>query len=572
MPGTQGTILLGGYAAKQCPVRTQFDFGPDPAQWIPAPEDQARLDAGVAFEAEVFTDLLGRHPAAVLVDPRADRDAAIAATVAAMDDGAPLILGGWLPDDVGGARKGRPDILIAAEGGYLPADVKHHRNLESKPKKAAVVAALDTPAHWQRAAGWSAATLYRLSDGLQLAHYTRMLQAAGRHPGAHLQWGAVLGTNRLATGADLEWVFTWHDLTEPLGFTFSRSRGKARRSLLERYDHEHRFRVLVAEAARRAAAGVGRLIVEPVGQPECRTCPYQQTCADQMGPDEPSTALTVGGLDVREWVALRRMGITTINDLAALDATDPVFLDTYHREVSHRGRDHARSRLAGAAARAAMIRDGIAIRRTGSTPVPSADLEIDCDIEWSSEGLVYLWGARVRACGDESSAVFVPFADWTVRDAAAERALAERFADWVRGLRDLAAMAGRRVRVYHWSPAEASRLHRILGGGAEDLLDPDTGVFTDLEQVFNANFLSVHGSSIKVVAPVFGFNWSAPDAGGALSQSHLELVRSGGDDAQRSRDWLLAYNADDTAALAAIRDAMNSRRRIFRTQPVKAAS
>ncbi len=254
--------------------------------------------------------------------------------------------------------------------------------------------------------GWSAATAYRVADGLQLSHYTRMLQACGRHPGPHRQWGAVLGTNRVATGADREWALTWHDLTEPLGFTHSRSRGKARRSLLERYDHEHHFRVLIADAALRAASDRGTLIVEPVGQAECRTCPYQQTCADQMAPQEPSTALSVGGLDVREWITLRRMGITTIDELAGLDTTDPEFFDTYHREVSHRGSDHARTRLDGAAQRAAMIRHGTAVLRTGANPVPAADLEIDCDIEWSAEGLVYLWGARVRIAGDESSAVF----------------------------------------------------------------------------------------------------------------------------------------------------------------------
>lgn len=556
---SEGAILLGGYAAKQCPVRTQLDFGPTPAVWVPAPEDQARLDAGIAFEAEVFAELRARHPGAVLVDPDADRQEAICATVAAMDAGAPMILGGWLPDDVGGARKGRPDVLVGVSGGYLPADVKHHRTLESKAKKSACIATLDDPAAWQQVGGWSAATGYRVSDGLQLAHYAAMLRACGRHPGPHLQWGAVLGTSRIATGAEMEWVFTWHDLTEPLGFTFSRSRGKARRSLMERYDHEHGFRVKVAAAARQAAAGPGRrLLVEPVGQPECRTCPYQQTCVDQMGPDEPSVALTVGGLDVREWVALRRLGVTTIAELADLDLTDAAVFDTYHREVSHRGRDHVRSRLAGAITRAGMIRDGIPLLRTATTPIPAGDLEIDCDIEWSADGLVYLWGARVRLAGNETTATFVPFVDWAVHDAPGERALAERFADWVRGLRDTAALAGRSVRLYHWSPAESSRLRRILGAAADDLLDPDTGVFCDLEQVFNTNFLSVHGSSIKVVAPIFGFTWRAQDAGGALSQTYLEAVRAGQDQASQARRWLLEYNADDTAALASIRDGMTS--------------
>ena len=83
-------------------------------------------------------------------------------------------------------------------------------------------------------------------------------------------------------------------------------------------------------------------------------------------------------------------------------------------------------------------------------------------------------------------------------------------------------------------------------------------MFCDLEQVFTTNFLSVHGSSIKVVAPIFGFTWRAQDAGGALSQTYLEAVRTGQDQASQARRWLLEYNADDTAALASIRDGMTN--------------
>ena len=57
--GTQEPVLLGGYAAKQCPVRVQNDFLPlvPTLKWVPSPEDQARLDAGIAFERNVFEDL-----------------------------------------------------------------------------------------------------------------------------------------------------------------------------------------------------------------------------------------------------------------------------------------------------------------------------------------------------------------------------------------------------------------------------------------------------------------------------------------------------------------------------------
>jgi hypothetical protein len=64
-------IMLGGYAAKRCPVRTHNDFAPlvPVPELEPSAELQADFDGGIAFEAEVFTELLGIHRAAVLIDP-----------------------------------------------------------------------------------------------------------------------------------------------------------------------------------------------------------------------------------------------------------------------------------------------------------------------------------------------------------------------------------------------------------------------------------------------------------------------------------------------------------------------
>ena len=129
-------VLLGGYAAKRCPVRVHNDVSPavPTLEWVPSPEDQARLDAGKGFEATVFAQLTALHPDCVLVDPDLLRDDAIAATVAAMDAGVGLILGGWLPEDPAGGRKGRPDLLIRVAGGYLPGDVKNHKTV-SPPRR-----------------------------------------------------------------------------------------------------------------------------------------------------------------------------------------------------------------------------------------------------------------------------------------------------------------------------------------------------------------------------------------------------------------------------------------------------
>ncbi len=560
-------VLLGGYAAKQCAVRSQNDHLPIARKWVPSPEDQARLDAGIAFEAEVFAQLAALHPSAVYLDSQMGREEAIEATMAAMRAGAPMILGGWLPDDPAGGRKGRPDILVAVDGGYLPADVKHHRSAEPKARKSAVVAPLSDPADWRPVSGWSSATLYRYSDGLQLSHYGRQLLACGQHPGEHRMWGAILGTTDIAVtaGGQPEPVLVWHDLNEPLGYTFSRSSdtGKRRRSLLERYDHEHRFRVLVAQTARRATrtGDMTTLLVEPVGQGECAKCPYSQVCAEQMGPDDPSAAITTGGLDTREWLTLRRLGITTTADLAEVDTSDPEFFTAYHREVAHRGRDHAKTRLDGAVQRAQMIRAGVLITRTAADHIaPVADIEIDLDIEWDQQGRTYLWGVRTRRGGDDTTASYRAFTDWRATlDEQAERELAGRCADWLRHQQATAQAAGQSLRVFHWSSPEPARLRKILGAAAtEDLLNPDTGIFEDLEESFKQGYLSLHGTSIKKVAPVFGFTWSAEDAGGAISQTYLSAVRAGVESADQARQWLLDYNLDDCAAMAAIRDGMNS--------------
>jgi hypothetical protein len=111
-------ILLGGYAAKQCPVRVQNDYSPlVPTQrWVPSPEDQARLDAGITFERTVFGKLIALHPTAVVVEPQLRKADMIAATVHAMESGAPLVLGGSLPDDVAGGRTGRPGCAGQSRG------------------------------------------------------------------------------------------------------------------------------------------------------------------------------------------------------------------------------------------------------------------------------------------------------------------------------------------------------------------------------------------------------------------------------------------------------------------------
>ena len=556
MTGPQQPILLGGYAAKQCPMRTHNDFAPvvpDP-EWVTPAELQALFDAGQQYEAEVFAELIRIHPdSAELIDPGLRKEAAIAKTLAAMASGVPLVLGGWLPDDTTGGRKGRPDILVKVGGGYLPADVKHHKTLDTAKTVSKPVSSLVRPDIWWEVPGCTA-TSHHYEDGLQLAHYTRMLQACGFHPGPDRLFGAIIGTSTLAvSGPDHELVFVWHDLSKPTRHTFSRSRGKAKRSVLERYDHEHDFRVKVATTAAQitGSAEDPEPLVVPIGQQECGECPYELWCAELMGPEDASAAITRDRLDLREWQTLRQMGIGTTGALADLEPEDPAFFDDYHREVTHHSRTQALKRLQAAIRQAQMIRDGVDFRPIPGTvvEVPSADIEIDFDIEWDTANRIYQWGLRIRDGQDDATARYEPVVSFEPLDDAAELALAERVAARIGELRAEADAAGRSVAVYHWSSPEVSMTRKF--DCVTTALD---GVTVDLLAWFKRTFHVRGEASIKAVAQFFGFSWAVDDPGGLLSMTKIDTARGDGTDAVEARQWCLDYNESDVAAQAVIRD------------------
>ncbi|WP_071288800.1 ribonuclease H-like domain-containing protein [Mycolicibacterium llatzerense] len=539
-------VLLSGYAAKQCAYRVHNDWSPSVEKlvWRPSQEAQARLDAGIAFEAEVFAQLRADNPDAAVIDQDLKKSAAIAATVAAMAAHAPLILGGWLPDDEIGGRTGRPDILVhAGRGRYLPADVKGHLTVADSPNLSVEISTFAEPGQRVTVSGLKPRADRRSTGGLQLAHYTRMLQAIDRHPGELV--GAIVGTSVVA-GHDHA-VFLWHNLAEPTEVTYSRSDGKKARSLLERYDHEHAFRVTIARHAQTQPLP----LIRPIAQEECATCPYEDHCAALLSDrDDASAAITTGRLDIREWNALRGLGITTTTELAALDTGDDEFISTYLAEVNHRTK--TLPRLNDAVRRAQMVRDGVALLRHTERPVPVADIEVDFDMESDVNGRVYMWGARVRRGSEESTAVYHPeFTVWEPIDEDGERELADRFVSWMRGICDQGRIAGLNVRFFHWAPVERTKLRSILGADRFADLQP---LITDLRPVFMAQFFSLHGNGLKAVANAFGFSWSVDDPGGAVSQVHLQAVHNTGD--ETAKRWLLNYNRDDCAATAAVRDGM----------------
>ena len=471
----------------------------------------------------------------------------IAQTVAAMNRGVPVIAGGRLPDVNG--RSGAPDALVRCFHGYLPVEIKGHKTLTSprpgKSKSGVAVSTLADPVDWRDIAGFKADADKRRRDGMQLAHYTRMLQELGHHAGAgdpELLVGGVVGTTDLGELLGDPLGIVWHRLADPLDATGS---------MLNRYDDEFGFRLQVAAAARR-----GDELVRPLRIGECNECPWLEHCAQVAGPDDASFALLTGHLNDREWrhlYATAGDGHTlSVAQLAAVDV-DGCAADFRAQSIGTRD---PRARLASAVRRASMTLSGTDFEPVGGKwpVIPSADVEVDFDIEWDLDNRIYQWGLRIREAQDDSTARYEPIVSFDLLDERTEEALADVFARRLNALKEVARQEGKSLRAFHWHHVEVSLTRKFEAAAAA--LD---GVTCDLYTWFNANFFARQSSSIKNVAPLFGFHWAVDDAGGRLSQLKIAQARGNGPDAEEARDWCLRYNESDVAAQAAIRDGLRAR-------------
>ena len=249
-------ILLNARGASTCARAThnRFDRTIDAEPWVVPETLQARFDAGITFEAETVVLIKSRAGNRVLDLNDLDGEPRnhVTATVKALTDGVPVIVGGRLPEDLAGGRVGKPDLLILAGAtsdgrpGYVPGDIKAHRAAtKGKGPLAWSTWSAPAPDAARSTDGLRADFAGHQADALQLAHYWRMLEAAG-FSADRTPIGAIVGTDVL-DGVDL--VLAWYDLDAPSIWTYSRSQGRRKRSVMERYDHEHEFRMRVARLA-----------------------------------------------------------------------------------------------------------------------------------------------------------------------------------------------------------------------------------------------------------------------------------------------------------------------------------
>ncbi|MFC6146667.1 TM0106 family RecB-like putative nuclease [Corynebacterium nasicanis] len=261
---------------------------------------------------------------------------------------------------------------------------------------------------------------------------------------------------------------------------------------------------------------------------ECASCRFWPLCEQELQAAD-DISLYLAGDRARTW---REQGITTVAGLIDADLGEP-------------------SRLARA------WRDGVVLlAKVDEVQAPTADVEIDVDMEAYLDQGAYLWGAF-------DGREYHSFATWVPLGGEAEAANFARFWHWLMGQRDRAHAAGQSFAAYcwsnhgenHWLTMSARRFAGMEGipPEAEVAAFISSPEWIDVFRLVRAQLVGPGGLGLKVVAPEAGYTWEDGDFDGEESVNARRVARGTDAAALEARRRLLRYNEDDCRATAAVR-------------------
>ena len=512
----EGPVLIGGGELGRCPTRIHHSRFSDAGRSTDAVVEH-RIAEGRRWEETVIDRILDGFPGGAMIsstDGVFDRTAPVvidqavrahdreAIATLLLRAGVPLIFGARISAPHLHSV-GAPDLLVRLDDGYAPVDVKHHKVIGERgiPARLAFVDQLQDT-------GGSPQTFRseRVTDLLQVAHYWTLLDSLGYANSRRI--GGVIGSEPAVT-------CLWVDLAD----------GNPR--LLSRYQTALEDAVAVVETGR----GQPEIpLVPAVWRGECRACPWAELCrAGLEDIDHVSLLPAIGAIETRRLLAV---GISTASHVADLNS------GTFVGEVEIPDEAILQARARGA---------GTLLRRVGAdVTLPDVTVEIDFDVE-TYRGVLYLAGLLITEAGGSK---FEPITDWTGTPGGERQVLADLFTFF-----DNVAATDNAV-VYHWTGyertilREAGERHGLSLDSAPSVDAWFDAYACDLWAWTKQRFVSPSGYSLKVIAPLCGFDWRDDDPGGAQSEIwYSDLLK--GDESRRSR--LLAYNEDDVAAQLAIR-------------------
>ncbi|MET3860869.1 putative RecB family nuclease [Dietzia sp. 2505] len=544
--GDPGGAVAGPASGSRCLHRVARERDAGPTWWRTAPLDEGvRLRAMAAADRRaglreralrsarpdaLVVDVVGDHWTDLPGDVPGDDDDAV--TRRALSEGATLVWGAALPADPDTGRAGlRCTLAAVPEGGYAPVLVVNHKVVDPRRSRRSAGALVTRLLDWEPAPDPTLRLRRHPADLDRLVHAWHLLDVLGYaapHP-----VGAVLGLGSARAVV--------HEL-EPV---------------LAAADRNHATRLAVLR---------GELDTVPSRVGECRTCPWWEGWDDRGTPVTgcrdrlviaDDVSLVVGGGQVGP---VRAAGIRTVADLAEAGPERPP--------------DWNGEPFSDAVLRARAHRDGdVVVPKVARPAIPRADVEVDVDLESHLDDGAYLWGTllTLRDGRRLETEGYRPFATWArLPDPGEGRSFAE-FWRWLTGIRDRAEGQGRTFRAYCYSRSAENgwMLSTATRFGPEGTVAVVRGVpsvsevrefissprWVDVHEAVATQFVSTSGLGLKVVAPVAGFRWRDPDAGGEQSIGwYRDAQASRGVERDSGRERILAYNEDDVRATRAVRE------------------
>lgn len=479
------------YDHVSCPHRVALDaFADEQMRDAVSPFVKMLWERGSAFEREVIASM----PDGTLTIGAGEDDRE-AATIAAMDAEAAIILGGRISAD---DLLGEPDLLIRVGDKYMPADIKSGRGEEGEGPDA-----VPKP-HY----------------AVQVALYVDVLERLGRSAGHIAEIWDVRGQRvrydldqRRGPRAELNW---W--------------------GLYERCRDDVRG-ILAREIVTRGALAAS-----------CGLCHWHTVCGAELEAAEDLTLVPSLGRALRD-----RMS-DTVGSLSEFAALDPEALVVGTKTV-FRGLGADRLRLFHTRARL-LTEPGAKAMLRSTVELPDRPVEIFFDIEADPmRDCVYLHGFIERRDRDPATEAFTGFYADEPTPAAERQSFADALA-YMAARPDSVVFYYSKYERTMYRKLQAKYPDVCGPDDIEVLFTPPRSVDLYFDVVTKATEWPTRNHSIKTLAKFLGFAWRDTDPSGAASIEWYHRWVETGDLAVRQR--ILDYNEDDCRATIVLLDGIRA--------------
>lgn len=474
-----------------CPHRVTLDaFGDPTRRDAVSPFVRMLWERGSAFERTVVDGL----PAgtALIADGEGDR---MAATLAAMDAGVPIIQGGRIAAD---DLLGDPDLLVRVGDSYMPADIKSGRGEEGDGADAS------PKAHY----------------AVQIGLYVDVLERLGRSAG------------RFAEIWDIRGERVRYHLDDPRG---SRTAGTWW-DLYERCRDEVRS-ALAGETETRGALASA-----------CGLCHWHTVCGADLEAAGDLTLIPSLGRALRD-----RMS-ETVGSIADFASSDPESF-VHGAKTVFPGLGADRLRLFHTRAR--LLTDPNAVpflRATVELPVKPVEVFFDIEAD-PMRDCTYLHGFIERRDRDPATDVFTGFYADEPTPEAERRAFADAVA-YMAARPDCAIYYYSKYERTMYRKLQARYPDVCSPEEIEAIFTPPRSVDLYFDVVTRATEWPTRNHSIKTLAKHCGFSWRDSDPSGAASIEWYHRWVETNDPAIRQR--IIDYNEDDCRATIVLLDGIRA--------------